>query len=174
MATILRNEILSLRALEPTDVDLLYEWENDTSLWNIGNSITPYSRYILWEYLKNYDGDPYKSHQIRLMIELADGTSIGTVDLYDFDPFNGHISVGLLISGEYRHKGYGRQTMSLVSDYCVRFLGIRSILAKIPVDNIHSRGLFEKCGFVCIGTLHQWLRRGQSYVDVCLYQSVDK
>ena len=44
MEKFLDDGVVSLRALDPTDLDLLYIWENDTSLWDVGNSITPFSR----------------------------------------------------------------------------------------------------------------------------------
>ena len=33
-----------LRALEPEDLDFLYEMENDESLWEVGSTNVPYSR----------------------------------------------------------------------------------------------------------------------------------
>ena len=30
MSQLLSNDIVTLRALEPTDLDILYRWENDT------------------------------------------------------------------------------------------------------------------------------------------------
>ena len=35
MEKFLDDGVVSLRALDPTDLDLLYIWENDTSLWLI-------------------------------------------------------------------------------------------------------------------------------------------
>ena len=42
----LENDTIRLRALEPEDLDLLYAWENDTSLWEFGSTLVPYSRYV--------------------------------------------------------------------------------------------------------------------------------
>ena len=38
---------IKLRALEPEDLELLYEWENNDSNWMISNTISPFSKYIL-------------------------------------------------------------------------------------------------------------------------------
>ena len=35
---------IRLRALEPEDLDVLYAIENDTTIWNVGNTNVPYSR----------------------------------------------------------------------------------------------------------------------------------
>ncbi|MEG0701524.1 MAG: GNAT family N-acetyltransferase [Muribaculaceae bacterium] len=171
MNPLLSNEIITLRALEPTDLDILYKWENDTSLWEVGNTITPYSREQLWEYLKDYDGDIYKSHQLRLMVTLThSGESIGTIDFYDFDPFNNRAAIGILIDESHQGNGYGRQAIEITSRYAAHYIGLRQLLAIIPSKNIHSKHLFEKCGFQCSGTLQAWLKIGNDYNDVEIMQ----
>ena len=40
-----------LRALEPEDLDFLYEMENDESLWEVGSTNVPYSRQMLLDYI---------------------------------------------------------------------------------------------------------------------------
>ena len=43
----LTNERIYLRAVEPEDMDIMYEMENDPSMWDISNFTVPYSRYVL-------------------------------------------------------------------------------------------------------------------------------
>ena len=79
---LLSNDRVRLRALEPEDLELLYRWENDPELWEVGNTLAPYSRYILKEYIAGSDRSIYESRQLRFMIEDCDtGTSVGIVDL---------------------------------------------------------------------------------------------
>ena len=40
----LANERIYLRAVEPEDLDLMYEMENDPSMWDISSFTVPYSR----------------------------------------------------------------------------------------------------------------------------------
>ena len=75
MTSYLNDNTIALRALEPTDLDTLYRWENDTALWVASDTIAPYSREALWHYLKEYTGDIYAQRQLRLMITLADDGS---------------------------------------------------------------------------------------------------
>ena len=37
---------IRFRALEPEDIDILFEWENDAEIWEISNTFEPYSKYI--------------------------------------------------------------------------------------------------------------------------------
>ena len=89
MSQLLRNDIIALRALEPTDLDTLYRWENDSRLWYASDTVAPYSRAALWQYLENYTADIYAQRQLRLMIVRSDDdTPLGTIDYLNFDPLN--------------------------------------------------------------------------------------
>ena len=59
MSQLLKNDLVTLRALEPTDLDILYKWENDTALWVVSDTVAPYSREALWQYLETNTGDIY-------------------------------------------------------------------------------------------------------------------
>ena len=71
-ASLLNDNVIALRALEPTDLDVLFKWENDTDLWTVTDTVAPYSRQVLWQYLENYTADIYQSHELRLMAVLKD------------------------------------------------------------------------------------------------------
>ena len=85
----LEGKNLKLRALEPSDVDFLFEWENDEKLWHLSNTIAPFSRFVLEQYILNSHQDIFTNKQLRLMIDLKNGDNnypIGSIDLFDFDP----------------------------------------------------------------------------------------
>ena len=63
---LLSNDRVRLRALEPEDLELLYRWENDPELWEVGNTLAPYSRYILKEYIAGSDRSIYEGFQVRI------------------------------------------------------------------------------------------------------------
>ena len=48
----LKGDFVYLRALEPEDLDLIYRIENDESIWELSHTQTPYSRYLIKEYLE--------------------------------------------------------------------------------------------------------------------------
>ena len=39
----LTGKQIELRAVEPEDLDALYRWENDSSLWIYGSTVSPLS-----------------------------------------------------------------------------------------------------------------------------------
>lgn len=166
MTSILNDDTLILRALEPTDLDALYRWENDTALWAVGNSIAPFSRKSLWDYIESYTPDIYSCRQLRLMIALKDdNTPVGTIDFYDFDHHNRRAGIGILIAEEHQKKGYGERALKLAASYAGQHVGLHQLWAVIPVDNTPSIALFRECGYKICGRLRSWLRRGKSYAD---------
>lgn len=166
MKELLEDDVIRLRALEPEDLPLLYKWENDTSLWNAGSGIAPFSRKILWDYIENYSPDIYAARQLRLMIEVkATGEAVGTVDLYDFDPHNKRAGIGLLVDSLHAGKGYGSRALALMVVYARKFIGMHQLWAIVAVDNAPSLATFRKCGFKICGRLRSWLRRESSYAD---------
>lgn len=45
------NDRIYLRAVEPEDIDIMYEMENDPLMWDISSFTVPYSRYVLRQYI---------------------------------------------------------------------------------------------------------------------------
>lgn len=162
---------IRLRAVEPSDLDLIMKWENDSSLWSVGVTVAPFSRRIIEEYIASYTADIYSSCQLRLMVELiATEETVGMVDLYDFSPVNLRAGVGVLIDGDFSRRGIGLASLLLLERYCFERLGIHSLYATIPQNNLASRRLFEKAGYRISGRLRSWLRHGSSYADAFLVQ----
>lgn len=171
MSQLLSNEQITLRALEPTDLDTLYRWENDTTLWAVSDTAAPYSREALWHYLEGYTGDIYAQRQLRLMITLsADGTPVGTIDFLNFDPLNNRAELGLFIDGNYRGQGLGRQALDLLTAYARDHIGLRQLYVFIALDNEVCLKLFEDYGYSRVGVLKSWVKRGSTYRDVALLQ----
>ena len=173
MKQLLSNDIVTLRALEPTDLDLLYRWENDTALWVVSDTVAPYSRKALWQYLKEYTGDIYAQRQLRLMITLTeDGTAVGTVDFLNFDPLNNRAELGLFIIDDMRGKGLGQESLNLITAYAREHIGLKQLYVFIATDNEACLRLFEHHGYTQVGVINSWVKRGNHYQDVVLMQMI--
>lgn len=167
----LTDGVISLRALEITDVDTLYNWENDPSLWSVGITLAPYSRKQLWDYVNNYDSDIFAAKQLRLMIVCNETqTTIGTIDFYDFDAANSRCAVGILIANGFQRRGFGLRTLNLAENYCRDTYSLHQLYCTVAADNQPSRQLFEKAGYTICGRLKSWLRKANAYTDAYIYQ----
>lgn len=166
----LKGKHLILRALEPEDLETLYRWENDTALWKYGSTLVPYSRFTLRQYIENA-GDFYQTRQLRLMIVLrTSGKPVGTIDLYDFDPYHERAAVGILLEEESRRKGLGTETLQLITGYAFRFLHLNQLYAFVPVKNEGSYCLFRNGGFIESGRLSSWQKTENGFETVAVMQ----
>lgn len=163
----LENYRLKLRAPEPEDLDTLYKWENDTSLWKLGPTLSPISKYTLKEYISQSHLSIFDIKQLRLIIILkSDQTPIGAIDLFDFDPFHQRVAIGILIDKEFHNQGYAKESINLIKDYCFNFLHLHQIYAQVHCSNNPSRNLFLNTGFKETGILKDWLKTENGYEDV--------
>jgi diamine N-acetyltransferase len=167
---------VTLRALEPGDVDLLYAWENDTTVWEVSNTFVPFSRFQMEEYVLNSQHDIFTSRQLRLMIDLMEpGTEkkpVGTIDLFDFDPFHCRAGVGILIREPYREKGYAREAMRIFTRYAFGTLHLHQLYCNISPVNVASMKLFETLGFVKCGVKKDWVRDGEQWQEEWMFQLI--
>ena len=89
----IKGDKIFLRAMELSDAELMYQWENDMSIWHLSNTLTPFSKFTLEQYVMNAHQDIYTTKQLRLMIDLiSERETIGSIDLFEFDP--GHRRAG--------------------------------------------------------------------------------
>lgn len=116
-----------LRAVEPEDAELLYEWENDPAVWAVSGTTEPFSREQIQRFIERQasGGDLLRTGQLRLMIEVPEPAgaaeteaepgmtdeakaanpnrtsrmfrTVGTLDLFEYDPLHGRAGIGILI-----------------------------------------------------------------------------
>jgi len=160
---------IRLRALEPSDVDLLYRWENDPEVWHISNTYTPFSRYVLERYIESSHLDIYQVKQLRLMIDVNDLPGgifrpVGTIDLFDFEPFHNRAGVGILIGeASDRKKGYAGLALEQFIRYCFNILQLHQIYCNITENNRGSLRLFRSYGFRITGRKVHWIKSARGY-----------
>jgi len=164
---------IRFRALEPEDIDLLYEWENDAEIWEISNTYEPFSKFILAKYIRESNRDIYESKQMRLVIETTDGAPVGAIDLFDFDPFHFRAGVGILIHDEKDRKlGYASDALELLCQYAANYLRLHQLFANISEDNLASIHLFKKAGFELAGTKKDWRRTLSGWKSELMFQKI--
>jgi diamine N-acetyltransferase len=171
----MRYKEISLRALEPEDLELLYEWENNDKNWVISNTITPFSRFILKRYLEESHKSIYETGQLRLMIDyIPENATIGTIDIFDFDPFHKRAGLGILIANEsYRRKGFASMALACIIEYSFKTLQLHQLYCNILATNTESIELFKKQGFIQSGIKKDWLKSLDKYYDELLFQLVN-
>lgn len=177
MHNFLENDTLKLRALEPVDLELLYTWENNPDIWEVSNTLIPYSKYILHQYIENSHKDIFEAKQIRLIIDLKISEdipiSIGTIDLFDVDFYNLRSGIGILIADkEHRNKGYAGLTIELLKKYTFDHLGLKQLYCNISEDNIASLKVFQNHGFKITGKFKNWKKSSKGWKNIHFLQLI--
>ncbi|MCT4628678.1 GNAT family N-acetyltransferase [Winogradskyella sp.] len=170
----LQGEHIYLRALEPEDLDFIYQVENDASLWELSDTQTPYSRFLIKQYLENAQQDIFEAKQLRLVICTQNDDAIGLIDVFDFNFKNKRAGIGILIKDQpNRNSGFGSEALRLLIDYCFSVLHLHQVYANISENNEASLGLFENNGFKKIGLKKDWTFNGQKFLNEYILQRIN-
>lgn len=166
------GKLVKLRALESSDLPLLYAWENDTELWKEGATLMPFSREDLKKYLDSIK-DLHCDKQLRLVIEsITNSEVIGLLDLYDYDPIHRRAGVGILIDKAQQRKGYALDSLAIIANYANEILGLHQLHCSIRQSNKASISLFETAGYSCSGQIKDWFRSGNELEDQLIFQKI--
>lgn len=160
--------------MEPEDLELLYEWENNEENWRQSSTLVPYSRYTLKRYIATSHKNIFETGQLRLMIELLpEKRTVGTIDLFDFDHFHRRAGVGILIgdTGD-RNKGIGSAAVKALIRYAGETLGMHQLWCNILEGNEESMRLFQRHGFNLCGTRSEWVLLGDKYLTEYQFQLI--
>ncbi len=167
----LESENIKLRALESEDLAFLFQTENNTSFWEVSNTQTPFSKYILTQYLKNSHQDIYEAKQLRLVIEYKN-KPVGMLDLFNFEPQHHRAGIGILILKKYQQKGFANESLSLFIKYAFNILNLHQLYANITTGNKSSIKLFTNNGFELVGIKKDWIFSNNNYKNEGLYQLI--
>jgi diamine N-acetyltransferase len=163
------DQHISIRHAALQDVDAIFQWENNEDHWFVSNTQIPFTREQIVQFIQ-FENDIYGANQTRFMIFDANDSPVGCIDLFEYDPVNMRVGVGVLIDPKFRGKGYGKAAISLVMEYCVEELRVHQLYAEVLEDNKASQVIFEDMGFVQSGLKKQWMWDGEKFVDQIFYQ----
>lgn len=162
---------IRLRALEPHDIDHIYLWENDPSVWEHSIHHTPFSRHELTQYILEASlSDIYSTKQLRLIAEDCNSnTVVGCIDLTNFDPYHKRAEVGIIVDPTFRNQGYGKAIVSSLLPFCNSSLQLHQLYCIVNATNLPSIHIFQSNGFFQIATLPQWIKTDNGWVDAMMF-----
>jgi len=169
----LKGEHIYLRALEPEDLSLIYYIENNENNWEVSQTQAPFSKYVIKQYLENAHKDIYEVKQLRLVICSLNNDPLGLIDLFDFDPKNNKIGVGILILEKARNQKVAFETLQLTLKYVFQHLKVHQVYANILEDNVASIKLFKKLNFQMSAVKKDWIFEDNHYKNELLFQYIN-
>jgi len=171
----LQGKHIKLRALEPEDLEFLYQVENQTVFWEVSHTQTPFSKFLLKQYLENAHQDIYEAKQLRLIIEKTQPTvSVGMIDLFDFNPQHQRAGIGIMIHNDFQRQGFASEALQLLIQYCFKHLNLHQLYATITPDNQRSITLFTQQGFKKTGERKDWIYTNGIYKNELIFQLINE
>jgi len=166
----IKGENIVLRAPEPEDLDFMLDCENSRENWLVSETIKPFSRRTLRNYLLSPQSiEDYK--QIRWVAEI-EKKPVGILDFFDWDKQNQRIGIGIWVRPDNRGKGIANEMLLLGIEYAFSTLMTNQIYAHILSNNKESEKLFQKAGFSKSGTKEAWIRFQDGWLDQHIYQKM--
>ena len=99
---------------------------------------------------------------------------VGAIDLFDFDPKNRRAGVGILIDKEYRNKGFAKEALNQLIEYCFDILNLHQLYCSILTSNTESLNLFKRQQFSIIGVKKDWVLLNNEWQDEYILQLINQ
>ena len=163
---------VTLRALEPEDLELIYKIENDTTIWDVGSSKVNYSRYAIKQYIAQQPQEISVAGELRLVITNSEtGEAVGLIDLTNYSATNRSAEVGIALLASERGKGYGKAAIKEIERYAKEFHNLRMLYAHTSASNLSvAKNLFLTCNYKPVATLPEWHFNGREYEDLTVFK----
>jgi diamine N-acetyltransferase len=149
---------IRLRLPLAADIPMMKAWEESPDILMVSEDENP--SHAQWEaFVLDCHRSLDESGALRVIIQLADGKDIGTVEVFEYMDVLKTAGLGIMIADkDERNKGYARQALELFIDYLRSEYAMESLFCNIAESNPGSVALFEKVGFVTAG-LYPWRNR---------------
>ena len=124
--------------------------------------------------LKRYIGSHLESNNYLCGIfKKSDDSHIGNVLLSLIDEDNKHCDIGIFIGREYWGYGFGSTAVNLLCEYAFDTLKLNKIIAGVVKENVGSKKLFEKCGFVLEGIGKEEFKINDKFLDMLWFGKIN-
>ena len=160
------GRLIRLRAREPEDEPLLYQWFNDPQVTEFLSLRYPNSHRTQREFLESHAQPGYNQATFSI-VKKADGVLIGGCDLTSASPENRSAILGIAIGDKSCWDGgYGTDSMRVLCRFGFEHMNLHRIQLDVYAGNDRARHVYEKVGFKLEATRRQALFKYGRYQDV--------
>lgn len=166
MKKIISSKKIQLIGLENCHLRLLYEWRNCN---DFVNNCTHRPIVSFENFVTELNNDFESDRHLQYIIQLADGTPIGTVYSYSYNKNDNYLFITTFLSEKYQSRGYGVGAFYLFSKSLFDELGLYKIYCDIYEYNKNSLSLFQKLNISLEGRFLNQKRVNENRFDVLRY-----
>lgn len=166
----LKGENVYFKPLSIHDVMEIHSYASDREVkrfigWKLMNSPDETRDYVEMMINREEAG----THMYASIVLKSTGRIIGTGMLFNFDKEANQAEIGYVFHREYWGKGYGTESVALMSDFAFDVLKLHKLHASVASANIGSSRILQKNGYIIEGQLKDhFFIEGKYYDDVLL------
>lgn len=162
------GRLVRLRAREPEDEPLSFQWFNDPEVTQFLTLRYPLSHASEREFLERQSQPAYGMASFSV-VKKSDGALLGGISLEDGQPENRSATLGIAIGDKAAWDGgYGTDAMRVLCRFGFDHMNLHRIQLEVYEGNERARHVYEKVGFVLEGTKRQAHFKYGRYWDVYL------
>lgn len=162
------GDLVRLRAFERDDVDANHAFVNDYQTLRGMISGIPFPASMEDEQRWMEQQSSYSRGEYQFAVEDFEGSLVGRCGIIRLDWKNSVAELAIMIGAPYRGRGYGREAMRLLCDFCFREMNLHKLKVSVFAFNEAAVRCYERNGFVREGVLKNEIFRDGEYRDVVL------
>ena len=169
----LQSKNICFKPLSLNDVMDLHDYASDEEV----------ARYIGWKLMNTLDET--REHIKTMMKRESDGTHfyasiapkstqtiIGTAMIFNFDKEAKYAEIGYVLHKSYWGRGYGTESVALISDFAFKSLNLHKLNARVVDANVGSVRVLENNGYEQEGRLRDHYFIAGKYYDALLFGKI--
>jgi RimJ/RimL family protein N-acetyltransferase len=161
-----QNTHVKLRAVEPSDAEFFFEWNQDSEMTGHIDWLWPPSSF---ESARRWAEEEARRRpaddMLFLVIENREGERVGSISTHQCDRRAGTFRYGVAIRREHQRRGYASAAILLVLRYFFEELRYQKVTVNVHANNPASIQLHERLGFQLEGRLRRMVFTGGCHWD---------
>lgn len=166
------GNLVRLRAFERGDVDANHAFVNDYATVRGMISGIPFPASLEDEQRWLEQQSSYSRGEYQFAVEDFEGSLVGRCGVIRLDWKNRVAELAIMIGTPYRGRGYGKEAMALLCDFCFREMNLHKLKVTVFAFNQAARRCYEANGFTQEGLLRQEIFRDGAYQDVVILSRI--
>jgi len=165
---VIDGNLVRLRAFEASDLDAEHAFVNDLTTLQQMMSGIPFPASYSDEQQWLSQQTSYTRGEYQFAIEDFEGYLVGRCGITRVDWKNRVAELAIMIGAPYRRRGYGKEAMGLLCDFCFKEMNLHKLKVSVLAFNEAAIKCYEHNGFVREGLLRQEIFRDGQYRDVAV------
>ncbi len=153
-----------LSPMNPEDAELYTKWMNDREITdNLGSSTMIFSEEGERSWIEENSGE-----YLLAIVERGSDRLLGNCGIHQVSHTFKRAELGIFIGEEEdRGKGYGKEALSLLLEYCFDTLNLHNVMLKVFSFNERAIHTYERVGFKEIGRRREaYFAKGKFWDDI--------